>query len=119
MQSSFTETHCYEFCFPDLDTLVQVEESDGEVVIRATRNTFTEQRKCYFIRELAAEGFIPDYYQWFSLAQPGSFHGVRWVVDFSWIKLPPAILTQARNAMIRMFSGAALLWLILIVTLAH
>ncbi|HTQ30367.1 MAG TPA: hypothetical protein VMI53_04080 [Opitutaceae bacterium] len=119
MQSSFTETHSYEFYFPDLDTLVQVEEAGGEVIIRATRDTFSERRKCYFIRELAAEGFIPDSYEWFSLAYPESFRGVRWLVDFSWVKLPPAILTRARNSMIRMFYGAALIWLILIVAFAH
>ncbi len=119
MQASFTEAHRYEFYFPDLDTLVLVEESGGEVVIRATRDTFSERRKCYFIRELAAEGFIPDSYRWLSLARPESFHGARWTVDFSWLKLPPAILARARNSMLRMFSGAALLWLILIVTFAH
>ncbi|HZP60061.1 MAG TPA: hypothetical protein VFB27_07015 [Opitutaceae bacterium] len=113
MQSFSTETRRFEFYFPDLDTLVLVEESDGEVVIRASRDTFSEKRKRYFIRELAAEGFIPDSYEWFSLAQPGGFHGVRWLIDFSWVKLPPAIITRARNAMFRIFSGAALLWLVL------
>ena len=57
----------YEFSFPDLDTLVQVEERAGAVLVRATRDTFSSARKEYFIRELAAEGFIPDEFQWFHL----------------------------------------------------
>ena len=109
MRSSFTGIHSFEFYFPELDTLVQVEEADGDVTIRATRDTFSERRKCYFIRELAAEGFIPDSYQWFSLAHSESVRGVRWLIDISWVKLHPAVLARARHSMTILLSGSILL----------
>ena len=49
----------FEFCFPNLDTLILVEESDDEVVVRATNNSFSERRKVQFIRELAAKDSFP------------------------------------------------------------
>ena len=57
MNTSVTKARVYEFDFPTLGTLLRVEESDGAVVVRATRDTFTDERKSRFIRELVAEGF--------------------------------------------------------------
>src|SRR4051812_6475504 len=104
------EPKCFEFCFPNLDTLVQVEELHGDVVIRATRPTFSEQRKLCFIRELAAEGFIPDECRWFPLAGPGSFKGIRWLVDASWLTISPAVLAQTRSFVIRLLAGTGVVW---------
>ncbi|HZL46574.1 MAG TPA: hypothetical protein VFC28_10140 [Opitutaceae bacterium] len=39
MNAPIVKFHIYDFCFPTLDTLVQVEEADGMVVIRASRAT--------------------------------------------------------------------------------
>jgi hypothetical protein len=109
--------HCFEFCFPRLDTLVQVEETDGEVVIRATRDTFSEERKLSFIHELAEEGFIPDRYRWFALASYRGASGVCWLVDYSWLKLDEAMLARTRRFMVRILSSAALLWLVMMASL--
>lgn len=102
---------CYEFSFPRLDTLVQVEERTDEVVIRATRNTFTERRKVCFIRELAAEGFISETYQWFSGFGDWSALPVRWLVDYSWLKPDQHARARTNRFMIRLIVGAFLLWL--------
>lgn len=109
MKTSMPDHHCFEFYFPVLDTLVLVEELDGAVVVRATRDTFSERRKHCFIRELAAEGFIPDSYRWFSLAGAESYRGVRWLVDISWVKLSEAVTVRARRFMMRLFLSASLL----------
>ncbi len=101
----------YEFCFPKLDTLVQVQELDDEVVIRATRDTFTERRKVCFIRELAAEGFISEAYQWFSGFGGWSSLPVRWLVDYSWLKSGKNVCARTNRFMIRSIFGAILLWL--------
>ena len=53
----------FEFCFPNLDTLVLVEEFDDCLLIRATRNTFSEERKIRFVHELVAEGFVSESYK--------------------------------------------------------
>ena len=105
--------HCYEFCFPNLDTLVQVEESNDTVVIRATRDTFSELRKTWFIRELAAEGFISDAYEWFSRVDQWSSLQVRSLVNYSWLKPDEAAAARTKRFMIRLILSAITLWLIM------
>jgi hypothetical protein len=100
----------FEFYFADLDALALVEEADGEVVVRATRDVFTSRRKEFFIRELASEGFIPDACRWTPLAEPGSFRGIRWVVDASWLRLPAAVLSRARRFVLRLWFSTAAAW---------
>jgi hypothetical protein len=114
VNTSAVNSQFYEFCFPTLDTLVQVEAADNAVVIRATRDTFSEERKARFIRELAAEGFISDDYRWSLPAASAEFRGVRWLVDFSWLKLHPMLIARTRRFMIRLLSGALLAWLMMI-----
>jgi len=108
---------CFEFCFPEFDTLVQVEETDGEVVIRATRNTFSARRQECFIHELAAEGFIDDGYRWFSSADANPSHRIRWLVDHSWLEISPELTASTRRFMLRLLGATALLWLVLMTTL--
>jgi hypothetical protein len=108
---------CYEFYFPEMDTLIQVETSAAAVVIRASRNTFSERRKLSFIHELAAEGFIPEDYEWLSLAGAESSRGIRWLVDFTWLQIDPAMTARTRRFMVRVIAGAALLWLVMMTVL--
>ena len=105
--------HSYEFYFADLDTLVLVESSPDEVIIRATRNTFSERRKNFFIHELAAEGFIPENYAWVSVGGPDFSRGVRWLVDLSWLKNQLPDPSVSRRFMLRLLGGAVLLWVVL------
>jgi hypothetical protein len=114
MKTNTIEPETFEFCFPKLDTLVCVENRPDEVVIRATRATFSEERKAYFVRELAAEGFIPLDYKW--LGEQSTFSCnpvVRWLVDCSWWTLSPNAVASTRRFMIRTLVGGALLWLLL------
>jgi len=114
MKTNTIEPETFEFCFSELDTLVCVENRPDEVLIHATRATFSEERKAYFIRELAAEGFIPVDYKWFG--ERSSFSGnpvVQWLVDCSWWKPSPHAVASIRRFMIRTLVGAALLWLLL------
>ena len=113
----FMKTHAYsnrsfDFYFPDVDTLALVEESGDRVVVRTTRNTFSERRKIFFIRELAAEGFISDSYENFPGFESTRLN-VRWQADISWLKSNKAHFAQARRHMIRLFLSAASLWLAL------
>ena len=100
----------FEFYFRDVDTRVVVEDLDDGVVIRASRDTFSERRKQNFIRELAAEGFIADCFQW-------SCRGVRWLVDASCARPTEAIRACADRFMIRLFVCSVLLLLGLMGTL--
>jgi hypothetical protein len=116
MKSIPTKSHAFEFCFVNLDyTLVRVEESAGEVTIRATADTFSNHRKVCFIRELAAEGFIPDDYRWFSLAGAETYsRGVRWLVDFSWLKIDEALAARTARLVRRLIVPVTLLWMLMI-----
>lgn len=100
----------HEFYFPDFDNLILVENRTDGVVIHATRDNFSEPRKTFFIRELAAEGFIPDSYEWFSSSEPGAFRGVRWVIDRSWVGLHRKMTRRANRCMLYMLLGAGLFW---------
>ena len=117
MNPTLTKPVCYEFCFPEKDTLVRVEVTGERVTVRATRDTFTEQRKASFVRALAAEGFIAESYRWFSRVGPESYFGVRWVVDYSWLVIPACVLATARRFMLRLFAGSGMLWLALMMML--
>jgi len=105
-----THTHpppCHVFDFPRLDTVVVVEPFADGVVIRASRNTFTADRKACFIRELAAEGFIGEEYgsAWFSASG-----AVRWIVDAAGFMPDAAHLAATRRLMLRLIFSAASLW---------
>src|SRR5436190_11491087 len=89
-----------EFSFPHLDTELRVEETDRQVIIRATRDTFSLERKLSFIRELAAEGFIPDELRWFSDQRLRAEPNVQWIVDQSWLSLSPRVLARTRRFVI-------------------
>ena len=117
MKTTVHEQPSFDFYFGPLDTLVRVEEADEQVVIRATRDTFSEQRKAIFIRELAAEGFIPDRYRWFTAVGDASRLGVRWRVDVSWLNLSPELTAATRRFMLRVLGTATVLWFVLMTTL--
>ena len=117
MKSTVAPQPSYEFYFPDSDTLLLVQERDGAVTIRATRDTFSPRRQACFVRELIAEGFIPDHCSWFCSGWPPSGPALRWVVDRSWLVLPAAVLAESRRFMIRALAGGFALWVILMASL--
>jgi hypothetical protein len=105
----------FDFCFTDLNyTLVRVEEVEGRVTIRATADTFSRRRKMCFIRELAAEGFISDD-RWPS-AYDGDrdSHGMRWLIDSTWVKPDKALIERNHRWVRRYALPLALAWLALI-----
>jgi hypothetical protein len=110
-----TPPRAYEFAFPQLDTLVRVEQNDNAVVIRATRDTFSPARKECFVHELAAEGFIDDDYQYYSAVATQPFRPLRWRVDHSWLTLDAGQVAATRRFVLRLLGAAALLWLALMV----
>ena len=99
------------FAFPQLDAVVEVTASPTGVVIRASRDCFSEERKHSFIRELAAEGFIGNDYLW----RPAG--DVRWIVDPSHFLPGPECFTQNRRRLWRVLGTAFALWLVLLVSL--
>jgi hypothetical protein len=75
--------HPSKHYIPDLDNHVLIENRAYGVVISATRDNFTDKRKAFFIRHLAAEGYIPDRYEWFSEPAEEGFFTVKWIAAAS------------------------------------
>jgi len=72
----------YEFFTQQPENMIQVEtRHDGEVHITLAVDNFSEQRKAYFVRELAAEGFIPDHFCYLS---ENELLGVKWHLGTEW-----------------------------------
>ncbi|HVW22432.1 MAG TPA: hypothetical protein VHC86_14555 [Opitutaceae bacterium] len=92
MPSVSASPRCHDFGFPLLDTRVRVEDFPGGVLVRASRNSFSERQKEQFVAWLAAEGFIPGEYRWLPV---GRARGVRWVIDVSWMPQAPGPLRRA------------------------
>ena len=98
----------FEFYLAELDNLILVENlEDGGVVVRATRDNVSDQRKMFFIRELANEGFIPDLFQWWN----GDACGLTWRVDRSWLSIPSLWRRRARKFMVKLLVLGGVLWL--------
>jgi len=106
---------------PDLDNHILIENNADEVVISATRDNFSENRKIFFIRHLSAEGYIPDRYKWFSEPAESGFFGVKWMVRDAEREEKTALrflrkwLTR-RNAV---YGGLFLVWLTLFLLAAR
>lgn len=98
----------YEFAFPRLDTVVCVERFPDVVVIRASQDTFSDERKESFVRELVAEGFLPG------PTAAGGSPRLEWKVDSAWLMPDPTAMTRTSRGMIWMFVGAVIVWAALI-----
>jgi hypothetical protein len=109
MKTQTFTNQSFEFYFPDVDTLLLVEHEDGKVLIRATKNTFSEQRKINFIHHLACEGFIPDYYQWLSNLDP-AWSNLHWRVDYSWLMTRRNTNPKTMKVMIGLLASGMALW---------
>src|SRR5260370_38435257 len=88
MKTAFTSRK-YEFCNNEPYNLILVEQNENGVLVRAAWDNFSDRRKAFFIKEIAAEGFIPDRYQWFSNYEENGYTGIRGVIDRSWLKVHP------------------------------
>src|SRR6516164_3048293 len=77
-----------------------VENHPGRVVIRTVQRGVSPSQKSSFIHYLAAEGFIPERYQWFD-DSPLEFHSnLKWLVDCFRPQVRPFAL---RNPLRRIF----------------
>ena len=104
----------FELYIPELDNHLLIETGAAGVVIRATRDNFSARRKTFFIRHLAAEGYIPDQYEWFAESSGDGFLGVKWMIGAS-SKASEGRFRSIRRWCTRrnaIYSCLALVWLI-------
>lgn len=77
---TITIPRSFSLYIADLDTQLRILNSADGVVIHASRDNVSESRKICLIRYLAAEGWIPGRYEWFSEAAQLS-PGLAWIVS--------------------------------------
>jgi hypothetical protein len=105
----------FEFVHRRPDYVVRVENHAPKVLIRVIRGCLSEREKDFFVRHLAAEGFIPDCYRWFSGDYNEASSGIEWCVEDCSVKNNlKTIVTQPRASvvMIRFLICASILWLV-------
>jgi hypothetical protein len=106
VKSKSKQIRQFDFSFPRKDMQLRVEVDGDEVTVRASRNGFSEQRKSAFIRELAAEGFIPDAHRWYFAHDGDGFgRGVRWIIDRSILETEEEVRARSRRFTLGLFSG--------------
>ncbi len=86
--------------------LVVIENQRKTVLVRAAHNNFSERRKAFLIRQLAAEGYIPDRYEYFTEEEP--IAGVTWVIDRSLMFIGPEATRRTRRFMHRLIGTGCL-----------
>ena len=90
--------------------LVVIERDGESVLIRAAQDNFSARRKAFLIRQLAAEGYIPDEYERFTEEAP--VEGLTWVIDRSLLFIGAEARKRTGRIMRRVIAGGCLLWLL-------
>jgi hypothetical protein len=99
-----------QFSTHNPQNLIVVENQDERVLFRAAYDNFSERRKAFLIRQLAAEGYIPDCFEEFTeYRQPG---GLVWVIDRSLLSVAPEARRRCSRFMRRVVLGGCLLWVL-------
>jgi hypothetical protein len=117
MRTTTGNVRVYDFGFAHLDTSIRVEVANGEVEVRATRDTFSHTRRQAFLRALASEGFIGEQHLSSLAVSYDDNSGIRWVVDDSWIDRPHELSPRGRTFRIRLLVGLFGLWLVALLVL--
>jgi len=100
-----------KFDFISAEGPVQVENRPNKVVVRAARSNISDRRKAFFIRHLAAEGFIPDAYQRFSELRADSSLPVQWLIDREWLQPHITLREKAPRQVLWTILVGWMLWL--------
>jgi len=90
--------------------LIVIERARDTVLIRAAQDNFSPRRKAFLIRQLAAEGYIPDRFEEFRENAP--VEGLTWVIDRSLLFVGHEATQRTRRIMQRVLAGGCLLWLL-------
>jgi hypothetical protein len=100
----------FQFSTNNPQNLIVVEHQDDEVLFRAAYDNFSPRRKAFLIRQLAAEGYIPDCFEDFTELTAGA--GLVWVIDRSLLNVAPEARQRCSRFMRRLMVGSGLLLLL-------
>jgi hypothetical protein len=99
----------FEISTHNPENLVAVENARGRVIMRAAYGNFSPRRKAFLIRQLAAEGYIPDRFEHCSeFLMPSD---LSWVVDRTLLEVGAAAIRRSRRFMGRLLLVSCFVWL--------
>jgi hypothetical protein len=99
-----------QFSTHNPQNLIVIERAKDTVLIRAAQDNYSARRKAFLIRQLAAEGYIPDQYEQYKEHAP--VEGLTWVTDRSLLFVGSEATKRTRRIMQRVLAGGCLLWLL-------
>jgi len=102
-----------ELCIANPENRLRIETQGGGIVIHSARDDFSPREKSLFIRYLAAEGFIPERYEWLADPETAQLCGLTWLVDSSLITQKSERHLKALRQIVRVILCALLFWLAL------
>jgi hypothetical protein len=109
-----------EFTTHNPDNLICIERQGDALLFRAAHHNFSARPKAFLIRQLAAEGYIPDHYEHLrGEAWPAS---LVWVLDRTLLRPGPEARRRVSRFMQRLLLGACVLWcleVLLVLLAAH
>lgn len=91
-----------------------VESHPGRVVIKSARDNVSPRPKSFFIRYLAAEGYIPAAYQGFAESDLNQSSCLTWMVDQPGLRAGQSP-KKALRQILRLVGCMALVWLVLMI----
>jgi hypothetical protein len=97
-----------EFSTHNPENVILIEHHGDRVLFRAAHDNFAQRRKAFLIRQLAAEGYIPDRYE--RLTEEAWHPSLVWVVDRSLIRMGPEARRRVTSFMQRLLVGGCALW---------
>jgi hypothetical protein len=95
--------------FARLENQFVIENQTDGVHIRAARDNLSPREKLFFMRYLAAEGYIPERYLWFADTNAEWYSGLRWTVDAD----NHGRQGQSLRQLLRVLACATLVWVAL------
>ena len=91
------------------ENIIAIENHGNRVTFRAAYDNFSIRRKAFLIRELAAEGYIPDRFEY--VTEDLWDDGLTWLVDRSLAVMGVEATRRCNRAMQRLLLTGCALWL--------
>jgi hypothetical protein len=110
-----TASDTFEFVRQQPRNVLRVEHDESVARIQAARDNLSEREKEFFVRYLAAEGFLTKTSSSFAGQGPDELLKVEWYIDAApaGAELSDSIGSRrARNFMVRLIVYSSLFWLV-------
>ncbi len=109
MRTLFQTRAPIQFSTHNPENIIVIENFRGDrVILRAAHDNFSQRRKAFLVRQLAAEGYIPDGFE--HTTQEAWPEDLIWVVDRSLALMGAEATRRLRRTMRRLILAGCGLW---------